>query len=299
MPATGAAATRGDFKQYTTGQSDSTTWIASGSGFADWVQVIGAGTVVVTTENDNNRTITTDAAEPAACIMGPFKALVSTTATRVRMGIGTPPPIAPPVTGVASGSTIADAGSFTAQTTVEGALQELYQHLFSAKGGCVPIALSSFREVSATGDVGNAAAIGGVLASDTAPILLGKATTNDWAIQWATGNADPIGVSFMLPADFDDTADATLDLVVSSGSTDAATMGIASSWDGGSEVTDSADDASTKSATEHVITATIAAADIPSAANRVTFRITPPTHGTNAINLTGARLNYKRKLLTS
>lgn len=100
MPATGAAATRGDFKQYTTGQSDSTTWAASGSGFADWVQVIGAGTVVVTTENDNNRTITTDAAEPNACIMGPFKALVSTTATRVRMGIGAMPPIAVPASAV-------------------------------------------------------------------------------------------------------------------------------------------------------------------------------------------------------
>ncbi len=118
MPATGAAATRGDFKQYTTGQSDSTTWIASGSGFADWVQVIGAGTVVVTTENDNNRTITTDAAEPAACIMGPFKALVSTTATRVRMGIGTPPPIAIPPTSVldyVTGTALTD----TATTTVQ------------------------------------------------------------------------------------------------------------------------------------------------------------------------------------
>jgi hypothetical protein len=118
MPATGAAATRGDFKQYTTGQSDSTTWAASGSGFADWVQVIGAGTVVVTTENDNNRTITTDAAEPAACIMGPFKALVSTTATRVRMGIGTPPPIAIPPTSVldyVTGTALTD----TATTTVQ------------------------------------------------------------------------------------------------------------------------------------------------------------------------------------
>ncbi len=118
MPATGAAATRGDFKQYTTGQSDSTTWIASGSGFADWVQVIGPGTVVVTTENDNNRTITTDAAEPAACIMGPFKALVSTTATRVRMGIGPMPPIAIPPTSVldyVTGTALTD----TATTTVQ------------------------------------------------------------------------------------------------------------------------------------------------------------------------------------
>lgn len=120
MPATGAAATRGDFKQYTTGQSDATTWAASGSGFADWVQVIGAGTVVVTTETGENRTITTDAAEPALCLMGPFKALVSTTATRVRMGIGAPPPIAIPPTSVldyVAGTALTD----TATTTVQRA----------------------------------------------------------------------------------------------------------------------------------------------------------------------------------
>lgn len=62
---------------------------------------------------------------------------------------------------------------------------------------------------------------------------------------------------------------------------------------------DSASDAGTLSATEHAITATIAAADIPAGANRVTFRITPPAHAADAINLTGARLNYKRKLLTA
>lgn len=98
MPATGAAATRGDFKQYTSGQSDSTTWVSPN--YADWVQVIGAGTVVVTTEADQSRTITTDAAEPDAVIPGPFKALVSTTATRVRMGIGPLPPISVPASAV-------------------------------------------------------------------------------------------------------------------------------------------------------------------------------------------------------
>lgn len=194
---------------------------------------------------------------------------------------------------------IEDAGTFTAATDVEAALAELYQHLFSATGGCVPIQLSAFREVSATGDVGDAAAIGGVLASDTTPILLGLATTNDWSIQWATTEVDPIGCSFMLPPDFDGTANATLDLVVASGSSDAATFAVYTSWDGGAEVTDSADDSGTKSATAHTISATIAAADIPDVPKRVTFRLTPGAHATNAINLLGARLTYKRKLLTA
>src|SRR5688572_31335604 len=154
MP-TGQPQGLGDFKEYTSGQSDAVTWLPSAAGYTDWVQVIGAGSVVVTTERGVNRTITTDAAEPAAVINGPFSALVSTTATRVRMGIGDAPPVVLPVTGLASGAAITDTGSFTDETEVNGALQEIYQHLLSPRGGCIPIPLSAFRVVSATGDVGD------------------------------------------------------------------------------------------------------------------------------------------------
>ena len=73
MP-TGQQQGQGDFKEYTSGQSDATTWLPSGSGNADWIQSIGAGTVVVTTEKGNSRTFTTDAAERAAVLDGPFSA---------------------------------------------------------------------------------------------------------------------------------------------------------------------------------------------------------------------------------
>ncbi len=95
MP-TGQSQGLGDFKEYTSGQSDAVTWLPAASGFADWCQIIGAGTVVLTTEKGNNRTITTDGAEPGAVIPGPFSALVSTTATRVRLGIGAAPALALP-----------------------------------------------------------------------------------------------------------------------------------------------------------------------------------------------------------
>lgn len=158
----------------------------------------------------------------------------------------------------------------------------------------IPIPLGSWREVTAAGDVGNIAAIGGVLASDTAPILRGD-TNNSWEVSWATGNVDPIGVQVPIPYDLDDTANVTLHLSMYSGSTDAATMGVASSWDGGSEVTDSADDSGTKSATRHVITAAIAASDVPASASHVTLRLTPPTHATNAIQLCSSWLSYTPK----
>lgn len=190
-----------------------------------------------------------------------------------------------------------DSGSKTTAATVSAALDELYVDRLTTSRS-TPIHLGMWREVSAAGDVGNIAAIGGVLASDTTPILRAEATTNSWEISWATGNVDPIGCEVMVPPDLDDTAAAFLDLIVYSGSTDAATMGVASSWNGGSEVTDSADDSGTKSATRHTITATIAAADIPASSTHMTLRITPPTHATNAIQLVGANLRYQPKLLT-
>jgi len=175
----------------------------------------------------------------------------------------------------------------TAQTDID-ALQA------DAAVGSIPFSLNSFREVDASGDVGNIAANGGLLASDTTPILRGDANES-LEISWATGNIDPIQIQTTLPADFKGAANATLDLWVYSGSTDAATFTVETSWDGGTQVSDSASDAATKSATVHKITATIDAADIPDTAARVTIALTPTNaHATNAYQLVAARLNFTR-----
>lgn len=159
---------------------------------------------------------------------------------------------------------------------------------------CLPINLGEWRIVSAGGDVGNIAAIGGVLASDSDPILRGDAN-GSWEISWAADSVVPVGVQLSLPSDLDDTASVALELDVYSGATDAATMGVATSWNGGAEVTDSADDSGTKSATRHTITATIAAGDVPASSKHVTIRLTPPAHATDAIQLVGSRVYYTPK----
>lgn len=286
------------FKQYTSASSA----VAFDPPIA-WVQIVGAGTTVLKDATETSVTITTDAAEPGFVAFGPFSAFTSTTATRVRMGdASTAPPVVFPVTGLASGSELTDTGSFTDQTEVNGAIQEIYQNMFSAVGGYVPIPLTAWRKVSATGDVGDIAAIGGVLASDTTPIFDAVATSNEEEILWATTVVDAIGCSVILPRDFDDTADVTLDLVVSSGSTDAATIVCASTWSAGAagtEVSDSTSDVATKSATPHTLSITIAHADIPAGARRATFRLTPPAHATNAISVYATGFAYKRKLLTA
>ncbi len=268
----------------------------------DWAEIVGAGTTVLIDEAGNSVSLVTDSAQPNRVVPGPWSGFTSTSATRVLMGNGRMPQVAIPGTGAAAGVSILDAGTFTAQTTAEAALQEIYQNLFSAVGGYVSIPLSEWREVTSAGAVGDITANGGVLASDTTPVYGAVTTSNEHSILWATGNVDPIGVSFALPRDFDDTADATLDLEVASGTTNPATIVCASTWSAGAagtEVSDSTSDTGTKSATAHRLSITIDAGDIPAGARRVTFRLTPPSHSTNTILLFAAGLAYKRKLLVA
>lgn len=167
--------------------------------------------------------------------------------------------------------------------------------VFNQRPGSLLFSLYDFREVDANSDVGAITANGGILASDTTPILRGNAAETQ-EISWATGNADPIALQTALPPDFDGTGDVTVELWVNSGTTDAATFTVESGFDGGALVSDSADDTATKSATTHRITATIAAADIPDSAAFLTLVLTPAAHATNAIQLQSLRLSYRKKL---
>lgn len=303
MPATGAAATRGDFKQYTSGQSDSTTWAAPNQ--ADWVQVIGAGTVVVTTEADQNRTITTDSTEPAVVIPGPFKALVSTTATRVRMGIGDLPSIAVPPTGAAAGVSIVDAGGFTAETDTEGALQEIYQDLKSTKL-LVPVRLrmlAAGTPLAAWAD--NASSNPGVTLANSKAVGVRWNNNASQTAVWA----DPIEI----PYEADVSANATLRILCSKvGNTDAATFTVtafaqtvgqlhdADSDFGG---TSSAVTGAATSKTVQASTLTLALADLAAAAApaviSMSIKPTDGTLGTDDMILHSACIEFKRKLRTS
>lgn len=160
----------------------------------------------------------------------------------------------------------------------------------------IPLSLNDFREVDANGDVGAIAANGGILASDTTPILRGDATNQSQEIYWAAGDVDPIACQIALPDNLDDTADVVLECVVSSGTTDDADLAIETTWDAGTQVADAVVD--TASATPHVSSATIDAADVPSSPDRMTLIITPPTHATDAIILHGIRVKYTGKYLT-
>lgn len=194
---------------------------------------------------------------------------------------------------------IADAGSFTTQATVEAALQEIYQNLISVQG-CIPLTLMQFREASSMA-VGNIAANGGVLASDTTPILgpINGATDGCQQISWAASNNDPIITQIALPPNLDDAADLVLHVrTKSAGTTDAVGFTV-DTWfnEGDTKVTDTSETNQTTSWAEKI--ATIGAADVPAGAQTLTISLTPAAHTTDIMYLSAAWLEYKTKLLTT
>jgi hypothetical protein len=167
--------------------------------------------------------------------------------------------------------------------------------------GWIPISLYDFREVDSSGDVANTAGNGGLLASDTTPILRGDATTEAQEIHWATSNVDKVAFQTSLPPDLDDTADVLLDLYVRTdnsggGGIDPATFTVETSWNGAALVTDTATDAAPASS-YHVVTATVAAADVPASAGVLTCILTPGAHANDPVQLLGARIRYTRKYI--
>lgn len=166
----------------------------------------------------------------------------------------------------------------------------------------VKIPLGTFRECSSAGAVGDTTANGGTLASDTTPILGAETTTEAQCIIWAAGNQDIVQVSIPLPEDFDGTENALVQLEVRTDNTggggiEAATFTVLSTFNNGSQITDTATD-SVPAETYHQIEATIAAADIPDTARTMSLQLVPGTHANDPIRLSSARLVYVSKKQT-
>lgn len=200
----------------------------------------------------------------------------------------------------------ADAGGFTAETTVEGQLQELYQHLKSVQ---VPIELGLGSFILATG-----APL--AIFADGASAVPGLELNNSKAmgIRWndnATHNQ--VLTQFGVPADLDPTANVSFKALVSkSGATlaDAATLDVAvfnqvvaaladADVDYGGTTSAITGDATAK--TVQLVSLTLALANLPAAGSNVSLLVKPTNGVLTADDLTIHRawLEYKRKALTS
>lgn len=161
--------------------------------------------------------------------------------------------------------------------------------------GFVPLPLSIAREI-ATNDIPAAAAIGGLLASDTTPILkrLNGATDKKMMVEWAASNSDEIAWDFPYPPDLDDAAAIEVHLLAKmNGATD--TPVIAVSYFEGVGDSNAGGNTAALSSTLAELTVSIAHANVSAAPNGASIGIVPGAHTTDKVQLLAAWVEYTRK----
>jgi len=147
----------------------------------------------------------------------------------------------------------------------------------------LPVPLSSLVQIA-----------DGIRPTEATDPTLEDDSNNVQRMVWTAGNTDGVYVTVPLPQGFDGTRDVTVTLTVNTdntggGGVDAATFTVASTWDNGTPVTNTATDSSPSTGT-HGVTATIAAADITDGAQMLTLLLTPGTHANDPVRLYNVRV---------
>ncbi len=199
---------------------------------------------------------------------------------------------------------IADAGAFTSEATVEAALQEIYQSLLTAKGIItIPMPTITNAGVALAAFSGGDSALPGFCV-----------TAEGLGIRWNNhGTPTPVGTKVIIPPDMDITANATLHILAAKvGATigDAVTFTIEAFnnvvdalYDADADFGGATDamtgDAATKTV-QHV-TRTLALANLTAypAAMELTIQPTDGTLGTDDVILLAHWIEYQRKLLAA
>lgn len=203
----------------------------------------------------------------------------------------------------AAKTTIVDSGGYTSNSDVEAALQEIYKHTLTAQA-FIPIPLLSVRETT-NFDVSNIAANGGVLASDTGPVLeaINAATDGCQRISWIATNVDQVVFQTPMPPDLDSSstnAHIVVHIRAAMSDTNNTPDITVDSFFNESD-TKLVDTISAITGTSYAeYTGTIAEADIPdSGIQTLTVGLTPAAHANDALYITAIWIEYTRKLLTS
>lgn len=195
----------------------------------------------------------------------------------------------------AASTTIADAGGFTAETDVEGALQEVYQNAVTAQA-VIPVSLGAITMEDGTSLTKQATTVAGIaqLADKEQVILIPVDCTS----------GESLGFTVPVPQDMDDTADITVHVLAGKDADlDALTLGCevypcAVGDTANADIQDTAATAITAAASELVFTC---GADGVLAAPG-TLSVVLALGGTNdgdKVYIYGAWVEYKKKVLTA
>ena len=172
-------------------------------------------------------------------------------------------------------------------TTPKGGIALLPQEARSINSSAIPV-------VAGGTNIGS----GGVLGSDGYPSLARVNGDTDPALRigWAATKVQPVQWAFQVPADFDNTQNATIKLWLAKGSnTDAAAVVGVGAFQGVGDTDFGGNTAALDAATLAVKSVTLTAADLPVAGGFMTVTVTPGTHANDAIYCYGGIVEYTRK----
>lgn len=162
--------------------------------------------------------------------------------------------------------------------------------------GIIHLPLSGARIIAANA-IPNLAAAGGILASDSDPILerINGATDKGLRIKWAAASVVEVQLpSFAYPPDLDDTAALTVYLRAKmGGATDTPVIAVGY-WEGIGDANAGGNTAALSNTLAQKSVA-IAAGDVGAAPTFATVTLIPAAHGTDALELYAAWIEYTRK----
>jgi hypothetical protein len=199
---------------------------------------------------------------------------------------------------------ILDAGSFTAQATVEAALAEIYQHIYTAKGIIdIPLPVITDAGVALAAFSNGDSALPGYCV-----------TAEGLGIRWNNhGTPTPVGTVVLVPPDMDVTANAVIHFLAAK---TGATVGDATKFtvtafnndvgalydadaDFGGDSSAMTGDAVAKTVQEVTLTLALANLTAYPAAIQITIGPKDGTLGTDDVILLKSWIEYKRKVLTA
>lgn len=166
--------------------------------------------------------------------------------------------------------------------------------------GYIPLDLSVGRILNA-GATQNAAANGGLTASDSAPIYqrVNGATDKALRLNYAATVVAEVVWSFSYPPDLDDTSPVEVHLLAASGgATNSPVMGIAY-FEGVGDANAGGNTAAITGTTVAEYSVTIAAVDVGTQPNFASVSLVPAAHGTDALFLYAIWIEYVKKLFAS
>lgn len=162
--------------------------------------------------------------------------------------------------------------------------------------GFILLPLAQARLIASNDIAAKGTPDGGLISLDTDPTFkrVNGATDKQLRIAWAATSVIPITWSFAYPPDLDDTAAVTVNLFAGmAGATDTPVIAV-SYWEGVGD-TNAGGNTAALAATAAQKTVTIAAGDVGAYPKTASIDLIPAAHGTDAIYLYAAWIEYTRK----